>query len=406
VSMEAVFLTGTTGFIGGEVLKRILEREPGRRIYALVRADADEKVERRGREALFKLFQDDREATLDARARVKWLRGDLCAPMLGLSQAQQDEVVSECSELVHAAASTEFTLPLAEAEAVNCAGARSMCALAERAATGAGAGRFKRLVHVSTAYVAGRRAGVIRPEDLPGPEGPFSNTYEETKAAAERHLRSRMGAAPITVVRPSIVVGDSKTGRTYNFNVLYFPIKLIHRGVLRYAPGGARTTLDIVPVDYVCDGLLALGRRPDAAGKTYHLTADDDAMNLRLFVERLVAYYNIQRATDGKPPLEPTELVGPLKWRIMKWWMRRKLEGRAKEQFEAFNVYLPYIVTEKRFDATETRRALAGVVEYPELGSYIERVAEYAVTREWGKRVSWDPAGLQDSQQIEVEAKQ
>ena len=49
-------------------------------------------------------------------------------------------------------------------------------------------------------------------------------------------------------------------------------------------------------------------------------------------------------------------------------------------------------------------RSKSCAVEYPPLASYIERVAEYAVTREWGKRVSWDPAGLQDSQQIEAEA--
>ncbi len=394
--MSAIFLTGTTGFIGGEVLKRVLEREPGRRVYALVRAESDDLARRRGREAIFKLYQDDRERTEDAKARVRWLRGDLVRPALGLEKAAEDEVAAECDELVHAAASTDFDLPLPEAEAVNVAGAKSIAAIAARIAS---AGRLRRLVHVSTAYVAGHRDGRILPEELAGPAAPFNNTYEQTKAMAERHLRERMGEAPITVVRPSIVVGDSATGRTYNFNVLYFPIKLIHRGHLRYAPGGRATTLDIVPVDYVCDALLALGRDPAAAGKTFHLAADDDAIPLVRFVNLLADFYNEGRARDGKPSIPATRLVGPLRWRILKWWMGRRLEGRAKEQFAAFNVYLPYITTEKRFDAASTRRALEGKVAYPKIESYIRRIAEYAVTREWGKRVSWDPAAYRESRE-------
>ncbi|HVY62094.1 MAG TPA: SDR family oxidoreductase [Planctomycetota bacterium] len=390
----AAFVTGATGFIGGELLKRILEREPGRRIYALVRAESDEQAARRGREAIFKLFTDDREATDDAKARLRWVRGDLTKPELGLSPQTRQEVAAECDELFHAAASTEFDLPLDQAEAVNFAGAKAIGELATRAAKG---GKLKRLCHVSTAYVAGKRTGRILPTDLLGEKGPFNNTYEATKAKAERFLGTLRGEVPLTIVRPSIVVGDSATGRTYNFNVLYFPIKLIHRGLLKYAPARRVTTLDIVPVDYVCDATLALARAPEALGKTYHLTADDDAMPIMEFVERLVAYYNVQRKQDGRPPLVPTRPVHPLLWGIVKWWLRRKLEGRAREQFEAFNIYLPYITTEKRFDASETRALLNSSVRYPRIAEYIERVAEYAVTREWGKRVSWDPSALADS---------
>jgi long-chain acyl-CoA synthetase len=392
----AVFVTGGTGFIGGEVLKRVLAREPGRRIYALVRGEGEEQARRRGREVLFKLYGEDRDLVDDAKARVRWMRGDLVKPALGLSKEQQDEVVSECDELVHAAASTDFDLPLAEALSVNFAGAKSICDLAQRIARER-PGRLRRLMHVSTAYVAGPRKGRILAEELPGEAGPFNNTYEETKAKAERYLRERMGEMPITVLRPSIVVGDSHTGRTYNFNVLYFPIKLIHRGLLRYCPGGPSTTLDIVPVDYVCDALLALGRLPAAAGKTYHLAAGDDAMPIQEFASRVCDYYNRQRAQAGQSPLPHTRIVGPWLWRVMKWWMARRLSGRAKEQFDAFNVYLPYVTTEKRFDVAPTRAALDGAVPYPRIASYIERVAEYAVTREWGRRVSWDPSAFQES---------
>jgi len=393
--VSAIFVTGATGFIGGEVLKRILAREPGRRVFCLVRADGEEVARRRGREVLFKILGDDDEATDDAKARVRWVRGDLSSPGLGLSREHRQEIVSECTELVHAAASTDFDLPLDEALAVNFVGAKAICDLAVEIA-GKG-GRLRRLMHLSTAYVAGSRKGRILPEELLPPEGPFNNTYEETKAKAERYLRERMGEVPITVLRPSIVCGDSTTGRTYNFNVLYFPMKLIHRGLLTYGPGGASTTLDIVPVDYVCDATLALGRSEGATGKTFHLAAGPDAMPIGQFTDRVVAFYNAQRAKAGQPPLARTRFVGPLRWKLIKWWMGRKLAGRAKEQFDAFNIYLPYVTTEKRFDVAATLASLEGRVAYPTIASYIERVAEYAVTREWGKRVSWDPSILTES---------
>jgi thioester reductase-like protein len=388
--MRATFLTGATGFIGAEVLRRLLRREPDRRVYVLVRAPPGVDAAWRGREVLFKLFFDDREATEDGKRRIRWVAGDLTRPGLGLEPAAREEIVAECDELIHAAASTDWDLPLEEAEAVNFAGVRS---IAELAAAFARGGRPARLIHVSTAYVAGRRDGVVHPEDLPGPEGPFNNTYEETKAKAERFLRERMGEVPVTVVRPSIVVGDSRTGRTFNFNVLYFPIKLFHRGLLPVVPGRRSTTLDIVPVDYVCDALLALGRDPDAVGKTFHVTADDDAMTIMDFAHRLIAFFN-ERRISGQRPLRPPKLIGPLAWRVVRWWLRRRLRGRPKQQFESFNIYLPYITTNKRFAAASTRRALEGRVAYPKIESYILRVAEYAVTREWGKEVSWDPSAL------------
>src|SRR5205085_5147053 len=86
------------------------------------------------------------------------------------------------------------------------------------------------------------------------------------------------------------------------------------------------------------------------------------------------------------------KMVGKLHWWLISWANRRRLHGRALELFEMFNVYLPYITTEKVFDAAPTRAALGSRVPYPKIASYLERVADYAVTREWGKRVSWDPS--------------
>jgi thioester reductase-like protein len=385
----ASFLTGATGFIGAEILRRLLAREPERRIYALTRAPDQAAADRRGREVLFKLYTDDRELTGDAKRRVRWIVGDLSTPGLGLSAADRAEIAAECGEVIHAAASTDWDLTIGEAESVNFAG---VTAIADLAADMNGGSRTVRLVHISTAYVAGKREGLITPDDLPGPDDPFNNTYEQTKARAERYLRQRMGELPVTVVRPSIVVGDSVSGRTFNFNVLYFPIKLLHRGLLKIAPGRPTTRLDIVPVDYVCDATITLGRDAGTAGATFHITADEDAMPLQEFGRHIAAFFN-QRPGATKRVGVPL-IIGPGTWRVVRWILSRSLRGRARRQFDAFNIYLPYILSAKRFEASATRRALGDQVPYPPITSYLSRVAEYAVTREWGRDVSWDPALL------------
>jgi long-chain acyl-CoA synthetase len=396
--MAATFITGATGFIGSEVLRRLLQRDRDREVHALVRAADDAEAARRGREVLFKLFFDDEAATDDARRRVHWIIGNLKAPGLGLAPEARERVVAECDELIHGAASTDWTLPLEAAEAVNVAGVKAIAALAaERARRPGGT----RLLHISTAYVVGKRNGLVRADDLPGPDGPFNNSYEATKAQAERYLRERMGELPVTVVRPSIVVGDSTTGRTFNFNVIYFPIKLLQLGLLRVVPGRRSSTLDIVPVDYVADALLALGRDPAAAGRTFHLTADEDAMPLEAFLDRVVAVFAERRAAlvragGAAPEIVRPRVAGPVQWALLRWWLRRTLGRQARRKFDAFETYLPYIFTDKRFVAEETRKALGTGVRCPPLASYLARVAEYAVTREWGREVSWDPALLRE----------
>jgi len=206
-----------------------------------------------------------------ARRKVAAPRAALERACTGLPPARDFEALSaEATHVVHAAATTRFDLPLGEAHAVNVEGTRRVLALARRAARA----RLERMLYVSTAYVSGDRSGVIREEDLEAGQT-FVNSYERTKHDAEREVRAAMGEVPALVVRPCAVIGDSGTGRTSTFNVIYYPLKLLSRGLLRALPGSPFTPIDLVPVDYVADAMNHVLLRRDAVGKTYHLTAGD-----------------------------------------------------------------------------------------------------------------------------------
>ena len=136
-----------------------------------------------------------------------------------------------------------------EARAINVEGTRAMLALAR--AVGA-----RRFVHVSTAYVAGTHT---RPLHRGHARRPSSAT-----PTSRRSARRSGSSAPssdgmeVAIARPSIVMGESGTGWTPAFNVLYWPLRAFARGLFEPVPALPDGRVDVVPVDYVADGIAKL----------------------------------------------------------------------------------------------------------------------------------------------------
>ena len=232
--MGAVLLTGATGFVGLELLRRFIERGD-RRIHALVRAADDEAAAER----------------LPAHARLSAVAGDIEEPGLGLSEENRERLARDVTTVVHCAASISFDLSLEESRRVNVDGTRNVVDFAKRCR------RLERLTYVSTAYVAGEPRGLFREDQLDVGQR-FRNPYERSKFEAERMIRSEAAGLPLQILRPSIVVGDSRTGRTSSFNVLYGPLKALARGRIPAIPARRSSPVDIVPVDYVARALVTL----------------------------------------------------------------------------------------------------------------------------------------------------
>ncbi|MBI5493465.1 MAG: SDR family oxidoreductase [Deltaproteobacteria bacterium] len=362
---DTVLLTGATGQLGTALLPRLVAHN-GTVVLALVRGRDAAEVERRRADLVTRCGVPDH--------RVHAVQGDVSAPGLGLDAAARARVESEATSIVHAAAAVRFDLPADKAARSNIAATESVLELARALHQ---ARRLKRLDHVSTAYVAGRHTGRFHEHDLDVGQQ-FRNTYEWSKLQSELRVRAAIAEGlPISVHRPSIVVGEAATGRTRAFNVLYWPLKIYVRGWWRTFPGRPDTRVDIVPVDWVADAITRLRRLDDTLGRTFHLAAGDDARTVRELAERIAAL-------TGGPPVRYIDqaryrrFVRPLIWPFL------SLTRRGRGILRGGEAYMPYFLGNPVFDTSSTRAALGDAGSPPPVLEYLERVVRFAVDRDFG----------------------
>ena len=199
-----VLLTGGTGFLGSHLAAALLER--GYRVTLLARSRNGTPP---GPASGGSSIGSDSEK---GRGRGS-VSEAISRPGLGLAAAEAARLAAATDEIFHCASDTSFAdRRRAEIEATNIGGLGTSWTC--RAASS---------FHlVSTAYVAGKTSGCVR---SPGDPAAFFNAYEETKCRAEgmARARCRAGTIRLTIYRPSVVCGDSRTGRSLLFNAVITP---------------------------------------------------------------------------------------------------------------------------------------------------------------------------------------
>ncbi len=359
-SNGALLLTGATGFVGMELLARYLERTE-RPVLTIVRAGSDDAARERINAVLENLFGYHAGRYAD---RITAVAGDMTAPRLGLDPVRWDWLAAESTMIVHCAASVSFGLSLEQARAINVEGTRRMLELAGRAQQ---LGVLERYAQVSTAYVAGTHAGRFFEWDLDVGQS-FNNPYEQSKFESEKLVRSQPDL-PFTILRPSIVVGDRNSGWTAAFNVLYWPLRALARGLFPAVPATASAPVDVVSIDYVADGIHELCEAPGGIRQTYHLTAGTEASTIAEIAELASCYFQ-QPQPRLLPPAEFESLD----------------HGLARSMLEEGRMYFPYFSVATTFDDAFTRAQLepAGITVAP-LREYLSRLLDYATWSRWGK---------------------
>ena len=251
-----VLMTGFPGFLGSALLPKILTRTGGQAVCLVQTKYAPLATQR-----IDQLVAEDGSL----KGRITLAEGDITAPGLGLD----DGVLADVTEAWHLAAVYDLAVDRALGMRVNVDGTRNVLDALERCP------QLERLNYFSTCYVSGRYAGPFSEDDL-DVGAPFNNFYEETKYLAEVEVRRRMQAGlPATIYRPSIVVGDSRTGETQKYDGPYFIMQWLlrqpARAVVPLAGDPTTTRVNVVPRDFVIAAVAYLSGHPNAKGRTYHL---------------------------------------------------------------------------------------------------------------------------------------
>lgn len=367
-----LFITGATGFIGRTLVARLAYRSDVERIYLLIRNSKDTPAEERGRRLCQQLFPP---AWLEEASRkIVAVAGEVTRERLGLDAASYDRIAADVDHVVHAAASTKFAAPLDQLRLDNVDGTREVLAFAERCQA---LGTLRRFDYVSTAFVAGINSGVVTERDLDRGQL-FANHYEQTKFEAESLVASYRARMPIAIYRPSVVVGDSRTGFTPHFRVLYWPLRLLTSKVVPIIPVNAKTAIDVVPVDFVVAAMEALMFDDATIGGTFHLTAGhDNETNIRALIADAVRFFHLRWR-----PIVPFRVFDA----IYNTVLRNVLSAEFREKAERARPYRPYLEGHGTwFDSTATRRLLETKgVGCPPWDAYKMKILEYVKATEWG----------------------
>ena len=354
--VDTILLTGATGYIGTSLLQKWLESSDAR-LVLLVRGKHGENPRKRIEGALAKLYPAG--DGLHFSARIEVAEGDVSFERFGLDETRYRDLASRVSRIIHCAAAARFDLALDEARRTNLGGTRNILDF------GKACSALKRIDYIGTAYVAGRRTGIIREDELDkGQE--HTNTYERSKMEAEKLVRESMRELPIAIIRPSIVICDSRTGRASNFNGFYRAMRMYALGGLKTVPGDKSSAMDLVPVDYVTEAVYSISNNPACAGACYHLTAGP---NNTTSLEEISGLASLHFGRERFAIVPPAEFVA----HVSK--IRDRLGEKELGMIDEIMLYMPYLMGELRFDNSNAVKATG--LEAPPVRSYFGKMAEY-----------------------------
>ena len=344
---DIALVTGFPAFTAKRMIAKLLASEPDTKLFVLAQSK----------------FADDAAkylAALQAPPQAEVLVGDVCDMDLGLSSAEYRALSKQLTWIHHLAGIYFMGVDDETARRVNVAGTRTVLDLARDC------GRLERVVHWSTTMVSGDRKGTFYEEDLEAGQK-FHNGYERTKYEAERLVRTAMRRLPITILRPSIIVGDSKTGEIQNLDGPYYLMVLIATNASGFRLpllGRGDSPLHLVPIDYVIDAAWHIGRQEASAGKTFHLV-DPNPLTARAVFDGVAEHAHTEKPRGHIP--------GPLARAVLKTPGLARL-GRGPL---AFVDILDHAV---HYDQTNTIQALAGSrIVCPSLPDYLGTLVRHVL---------------------------
>ena len=337
----AIFLTGSTGYIGAHVAANLLG-EHGASLNVLIRARDPHEAEVRLWQAL-QLHLDFPRFHEYLQTRVRIFRGDLTAAQFGLSRDDYDRLIHTTDSVIHCAASLNRKSEKSCLN-VNLRGTLEVLQLAMRVHHYHGMRRFS---HVSTVAVAGKRQNEVVTEDrsIEWDRSDY-DPYARTKKFCEHMIRQLLPEVPITIFRPSIVLGDSRRPETTQFDMVKAFVFLAGLPLLPFRPNDK---IDIVNVDFVAGAIAELHQKDSPRYDTYHLSSGRDSQTFRELTRALAA------AQQKRGPIFVPVLERPFSGTVNTLSNRK---GGIGHGASLMRVFMPYLLWNTVFDNTRVTAEL------------------------------------------------
>lgn len=277
-----VFLTGATGFLGSFLVKELLDK--GHRIFALARGKGDKSAQDRIYDALRFVYEKEWNPQFISD-NLKVIEGDIVSFGLGIRREEAELLKAETDIIIHSAALAELRVPLEVIRKVNVSGTRHVLDIALECQK---TGRLKKVNHISTMYVCGDYAGEFD-ETMLDVGQKFHNTYEQSKFEAEILAREYLKRGlNISIFRPSMIMGDSKTGKTNNFRLFYQPLHFFANEIYAKFPADLSGGQNLINIDTVAAAIAVLLERQEAA--VYHFISPA-ATAIKSFMDWFFQYF-------------------------------------------------------------------------------------------------------------------
>jgi len=337
----AIFLTGSTGYIGAHVAANLL-RDHGAALNVLVRARDVPDAEGRLWQAL-QLHLDFPQFYEFLQTRVRVFRGDLTEPGFGLSRDEYDRLVHTTDSVIHCAASLNRKSEKSCLN-VNLRGTLEVLTLARHIEHYHGLRRFSQ---VSTVAVAGKRQNELVTEDRSIDwERSDYDPYARTKKFCEHMMRVLLPETPKLIFRPSIVLGDSRYAETTQFDMVKAFAFLAGLPAL---PFRSTDKIDIVNVNFVADAIATLHQRDKPECDTYHLSSGVASQTFREITQALA------KAQNKRAPVFLPVVERPFSGSVNFLANRSGAIGKGASLIKAF---MPYLLWNTVFDNTRVTTEL------------------------------------------------
>jgi thioester reductase-like protein len=359
--MPHIFLTGGTGVIGSALVPQLLDQHDVR-LTVLLRAKSHEELQDRARQLLEFCGVDDEIAG----NRVQFVAGDVCCEKLGVSSDEYAELVHSITGIIHCAGNVRLNQSIANARRDAVDATIHVLRLAERV------NRLNKVDVVSTIGVAGKLPGVV-PEVRLSVKRQYHNSYEQAKAEAEELLWNAIeNGLPITIHRPSMIVGDSRNGAIPHYQVFYYLCDFLSGsktwGLL---PEFGDATLDIVPADFVAKAIRYTALDQSTAGSVLHLCSGSvPELQLNSLSRQVRQLYQF---SGRECPAIRT--VGPAIFRravrLLAWLGPRQIRRSAR----TLPYFLDYLQTRQLFSVENTTGKLSRAqIRAPSPNNYLAAV--------------------------------